>query len=64
MKNRDWRTTMRILFLDIKMPTFGEISGINALDSSISKFRDLRDAYRDANREYYGEYLFSILDEK
>ncbi len=55
---------MRILFFDIKMITFGEISGINALDASISKFRELRDSYRDANREFYGEYLFSILDEK
>ena len=55
---------MRILFFDIKMPTFGEISGMNALDASIGRFRELRDAYRDANREYYGEYLFSILDEK
>jgi hypothetical protein len=55
---------MKILCFDIKMPTFGEISGMNALDASIGKFRELRDAYRDANREYYGEYFFSILDEK
>jgi hypothetical protein len=44
--------------------SFGEITGTKALDVSINKFRDLRDSYRDANREYYGEYLFSILDEK
>jgi len=43
---------------------FGEISGTNALDVSINKFRELRDSYRDANREYYGDYLFSILEEK
>lgn len=43
---------------------FGEISGTNTLDVSINKFRELRDSYRAANREYYGEYLFSILDEK
>jgi hypothetical protein len=44
--------------------SFGDISGTKALDVSINKFRELRDSYRDANREYYGEYLFSILDEK
>jgi len=55
---------MKIIFLDIKMPTFGEISGMNALDASIDRFRELRNSYRDANREYYGDYLFSILDEK
>lgn len=55
---------MRILFFDIKMLTLPNISGINALDSSIGKFRDLRDAYRDANREYFGEYLFAMLDDK
>jgi len=55
---------VKILSFDIKIPTFGEISGMNALDASINRFRELRDAYRDANREYYGEYLFSILDEK
>ena len=43
---------------------FAALSGTEALDESISKFRELRDSYRDANREYYGEYLFSILDEK
>jgi hypothetical protein len=44
--------------------SFGDVSGTKALDASINKFRELRDSYRDANREYYGEYLFSILDEK
>jgi hypothetical protein len=43
---------------------FAALSGTDALDASISKFRELRDSYRDANREYYGDYLFSILDEK
>lgn len=43
---------------------FNEISGTNALDASIVKFRELRDSYRQANREYYGEYLFSILEQK
>ena len=55
---------MKIPFIDFKKITFGEISGINALDESIGKFRKLRDAYRAANREYYGDYLFSLLDEK
>jgi hypothetical protein len=43
---------------------FRDITGTNALDESIEKFRDLRDSYRQANREYYGEYLFSILEQK
>lgn len=43
---------------------FAALSGTEALDESISKFRELRDSYRDANRKYYGDYLFSILDEK
>lgn len=43
---------------------FRDISGTNALDASIVKFRELRDSYRQANREYYGEYLFSILEQK
>lgn len=55
---------MRILFLDIKMVALPNISGISALDSSIDKFRELRDAYRDANREYFGDYLFAMLDDK
>ena len=55
---------MRIFCFDIKMVTFTEVSGINALDSSIVKFRELRDEYRQANREYFGEYLFTMLDEK
>jgi len=55
---------VKIFGLDLKMVTFAEASGISALDSSISKFRDLRDEYRNANREYFGEYLFSLLEEK
>lgn len=55
---------MKIFCFDIKMVSFSEASGINALDSSIEKFRELRDAYRLANREYFGEYLFALLDEK
>lgn len=55
---------MKIFFSNLIRLAFGEISGTNALDASISKFRTLRDSYRDANREYYGDYLFSILDEK
>lgn len=55
---------MKILCFDIKMLSFDATSGINALDSSIGKFRELRDEYRHANKEYFGEYLFAILDEK
>ncbi len=55
---------MKRLFFNLIKLNFGEISGTKALDASISKFRELRDSYRDANREYYGDYLFSILDEK
>lgn len=55
---------MRIFCFDIKMVSFAEASGIGALDSSISKFRRLRDEYREANRSYFGEYLFAMLDEK
>lgn len=51
------------LFSRIKF-YFSDITGKNALDASIVKFRGLRDSYRQANREYYGEYLFSILEEK
>ncbi len=55
---------MKVFCFDIKLVSFSEASGIGALDSSISKFRELRDAYRHANREYFGEYLFAMLDEK
>ncbi len=55
---------MRVFCFDIRMFSFNEVSGINALDSSIGKFRELRDGYRHANKEYFGEYLFAILDEK
>jgi hypothetical protein len=46
------------------MVSFSEAFGINALDSSIEKFRSLRDEYREANRNYFGDYLFAMLDEK
>jgi len=55
---------MKYFWTKLRKLTFGNISGINALDESISKFRKLRDSYRDANRKYYGEYVFSILDQK
>lgn len=55
---------MKIFCIDIKLVSFSEASGIGALDSSIGKFRDLRDDYRHANREYFGEYLFAMLDDK
>jgi len=55
---------MRIFCFEIKMMTFAEASGITALDSSIEKFRELRDEYRQANRSYFGDYLFAMLDEK
>lgn len=55
---------MKMSLLTIMNKTFTALSGFDALDESISKFRELRDSYRSANREYYGEYLFSILDEK
>jgi hypothetical protein len=55
---------MLTCFLNRLKLSFGDISGTAALDVSINKFRELRDSYRDANRKYYGEYLFSILDEK
>lgn len=55
---------MRIFCFNIKRISFAEASGLNALDSSIAKFRELRDEYRQANREYFGEYLFTMLDEK
>ncbi|NVN99675.1 MAG: hypothetical protein HXX17_10145 [Geobacteraceae bacterium] len=51
------------LFKRIKF-YFNDINGTNALDASIVKFRELRDSYRQTNREYYGEYLFSILEQK
>ena len=41
-----------------------ESSGLKALDSSMDKFRMLRDEYRESNREYFGEHLFTILDQK
>ena len=41
-----------------------ESSGLKALDSSMDKFRKLRDEYRESNREYFGEHLFTILDQK
>ncbi|GEM_PF-6333326 len=55
---------MRIFCFDIRMVTFSEAIGIKALDSSIGKFRQLRDEYREANRSYFGDYLFDILDQK
>lgn len=54
---------MKILCFEIKV-SLPDLFGINALDSSMDKFRELRDGYREANREYFGEYLFAILDEK
>lgn len=33
----------------------------SALDVQIEKFRELAHGYRQANREYYGEYLSGIL---
>lgn len=44
--------------------SFQRLSGIDAIDRSIDKFRDLRDTYREANRQYYGEYLMAILEER
>lgn len=55
---------MKNFLSNLKLMAFGNTSGLKALDASINKFRELRDSYRDANRKYYGEYLFSILDEK
>ncbi len=55
---------MKLLFFNFKKVTFSEASGLKDLDSSIAKFRELRDEYRQANREYFGEHLFALLDEK
>lgn len=55
---------MKFFFFDIKMVSFSEASGLKALDTSIAKFRGLRDEYRQANREYFGDHLFAMLDEK
>lgn len=41
-----------------------DLTGIKALDNSMDKFRSLRDDYREANRQYFGDYLFTILDQK
>ena len=55
---------MKTFVLNLMKQAFGDITGTNALDASIGKFRELRDSYRDGNRKYYGDYLFSILEEK
>jgi hypothetical protein len=48
---------MRIPFFNITILDF------SALDVQISKFRDLRDSYREANRAHYGEFLAALLDD-
>jgi len=55
---------MKLFFFDFKLLTFYEASGLKELDTSIAKFRDLRDEYRQANKEYFGDHLFAMLDEK
>jgi hypothetical protein len=53
---------MRIFTLQIRLPGIADISGIKELDKQLQKFKDLRDSYYRANREYYGEYLATLLD--
>lgn len=36
---------------------------ISLLDEQIDKLKALRDSYRQANVDYYGEYLAKLLDE-
>ncbi len=48
---------MTIPFLNIRILDFAP------LDAQISKFRELRDSYREANRAYYGEFLAALLDD-
>lgn len=55
---------MKIFSFEITFPGFGEISGVRELDRQMQKFRDLRDSYHEANREYYGEYFAALMDGK
>lgn len=48
---------MRIPFLNVKILDF------SLLDEQISKFRELRDSYHEANRAHYGELLAALLDD-
>lgn len=48
--------------LSLAKRLFSRISGIDHLDRQIEKFRGLRDSYYEANRQYYGEFLASLLD--
>lgn len=48
---------MKIPFINVRILDFSE------LDLQIAKMRELRDSYRAANREYYGEYLAALLDD-
>jgi hypothetical protein len=55
---------MRLFCFDVKMLSFAEVAGIDRLDATIGKFRELRDDYRSANRDYFGDYLFALLDDE
>jgi hypothetical protein len=54
---------MRILSFNIKLPGFKDITGLASLEIEIQKLRELRDSYREANKEYYGEYLAALLND-
>lgn len=48
--------TVKIPFLNVTILDFAP------LDEQISKFRELRDSYHEANRAHYGEFLAALLD--
>jgi hypothetical protein len=49
--------TMKLSFIRLNILNFSE------LDNQITKFRNLRDSYREANIAYYGEYLAALLND-
>jgi hypothetical protein len=55
-----WRNIpVRLLNLRKKIRLFD----FTEMDMQITKFKSLRDSYRESNREYYGEHLASLLDD-
>lgn len=53
---------MKIFNIEFLRLNFPDISGIRELDRQLQKFRELRDSYHAANREYYGEYFATLMD--
>jgi hypothetical protein len=53
---------MKILGYNLKSFGFNDITGLATLEIEIQKFRELRDSYREANKEYYGEHLAALLN--